>query len=419
MKNVSRYLLYALLLLTTAQVSPSQSPAKPTQKPLNRPGEDADFQRYLTSGRVSVVAFYADWCPSCRSWAPILDAVNTHFPDMQVLFMDIGEWDTPITEKYGVKSIPHFKIYDQSARLVVEGPAANEWLRQAIGQRLEAKARGTYRLSGQPAALNVSDAARSVTIRPTSNRNTARARASGFLTARSEKIESTGPLPSVDQLIDRYVEAVGGKNAALKLNTRSAKGKVRISTMGRGSFATYAKAPNKVVTTIELPELGVIKQGFNGAVGWSQSARTGVRPAVGAELAALKRDADFHSLLSLKANYPQMRVLGISKIGFREAYVIEAKPRGGEAERLYFSKENGLIIRWDAVRASLGVRTAAEIYLDDWKDVDGTKMPFTITQSFPGLSLFFTFDEVKHNVEVADAVFNRPTTQSNAVTRRR
>ncbi len=416
MKNVSRYLLYALLLLTTAQVSPSQSLAKPTEKPLNRPGEDADFQRYLTSGRVSVVAFYADWCPSCRSWAPTLDAVNTHFPDMQVLFMDIGEWDTPVTEKYGVKSIPHFKIYDQSARLVVEGPAANEWLRQAIGKRLEARAKGTYRLSGQPAALNVSDAARSVTTRPKSNSRSARARAPE-VAARSEKIESTGPMPSVDQLIDRYVDAVGGQDAVVKFTTRSAKGKVSVSTIGRGSFATYAKAPNKVVTTLELPELGVIKQGFNGAVGWSQSARTGVRPAVGAELAALKRDADFHSLLRLKANYPQMRLLGISKIGFREAYVVEAKPRGGEAELLYFSKENGLIIRRDAVRDSLGVRTAAEIYLDDWKDVDGIKMPFTITQSFPGLSFVFTFDEVKHNVEVADAVFNRPTTLP-AVTRR-
>jgi len=417
MKNVSRYLVCALLLLTTAQVSPAQNPAKPTEKPLNRPGEDTDFQRYLNSGRVSVVAFYADWCPSCRSWAPILDAVNTSFPDMQVLFMDIGEWDTPVAKKYGVESIPHFKIYDQSARPIVEGPAAKEWLRQAIGERLEARAKGTYRLSGQPAALNVSGATRSVTTRPKSNSRTTWARVPEVATRR-EKIESTGPLPSVDQLIERYVDAVGGQDAAGKFTTRSAKGKVSVSTMGRGSFATYAKAPNKVVTTIELPELGVIKQGFNGAVGWSQSARTGVRPAVGAELAALKRDADFHSLLRLKANYPQLRLLGVSKIGFREAFVVEAKPRGGEAERLYFSKENGLIMRWDAVRAAMGVRTAAEIYLDDWKDVDGIKMPFTITQSFPGLSLVFTFDEVKHNVEVSDAVFNRPTTKLRAVTRR-
>lgn len=128
-------------------------------------------------------------------------------------------------------------------------------------------------------------------------------------------------------------------------------------------------------------------------------------------LIALKREADFFAPLRLKANYPGMKLLRISKIGFREAYLIEARPAAGAAERLYFSKETGLIIRWDAVRSSLGVRTAAEIYLDNWTDVDGIKMPFTITQLFPGLSLVFTLEEVKHDVPVNDAIFNRPATK--------
>jgi thiol-disulfide isomerase/thioredoxin/outer membrane lipoprotein-sorting protein len=409
MKHLSRYFLCALLLIITSQASPSQIPAKPIEKPLNRPGEDADFQRYLNSGRISVVAFYADWCPSCRSWLPVLDAVNTHFPDMQVLFMDIGEWDTPVTEKYGVESVPHFKIYDQSARPIVEGPAAKDWLRQAIAKRLEARARGT-RLSGQPDRLNVNAAARSVTTKPRSNSRTARAPALEVV-SRREKIDSSGPLPPVDQVINRYIEALGGQDAALRFTTRSAKGKINISTIGRGSFATHAKAPNKMVMTVDIPEVGVVTQGFNGTQGWSQSTRTGMRPAKGVELSALKRDADFLGFLRLKANYPQMRLLGTSKIGFREVYVIEARPPAGEAEKFYFSKENGLIIRWDAVRAAFGMRTSAEIYLDDWTDVDGLKMPLTITQMFPGASVVLTFDEVKHGVQINDTVFNTPVTK--------
>jgi thiol-disulfide isomerase/thioredoxin len=411
MKYFSRYFLCALLLLSSWQVSLCQSVAKPTDKPLNQPGEDADFQRYLTSGRTSVVAFYADWCPSCRSWAPILDAVNTYFPDMQVLFMDIGEWDTPVTEKYDVQSVPHFKIYNGVGSLIVEGPAAKDWLRQAIAQRLEARARGANRLNGPPTRLNVNAAARSVTTRPRTGTTKAQSRTTNGGLSRGERIESTGPLPSVDQVINRYVEVLGGINAVGKFQSRSAKGKVSISTLGRGSFVTYAKAPNKVLTTIEIPEVGVLKQGFNGATGWTQTPRSGVRAASAAELDTLKRDAVFHNLITLRSRFAQMRILGIAKIGYREAYVLEGKPAAGDPEKLYFSKDNGLLIRWDAVLNAVGVRTVAEVYLDDWTDVDGIKVPFTVTQLFPRLSIVYSLNEVKHDVQINDVVFNKPGTR--------
>ena len=409
MKPLSRILLSSLLLLTTWQIAPSQNLAKPSNKPLNQPGEDANFQHYLSSGRISVVTFYADWCPSCRSWAPILDDVNAYFPDMQVLFMDIGEWDTPVTEKYDIQSVPHFKIYDGSGGLIAEGAPAKEWLRQAISQRLAGIVRGTYRVTGQPASIKINNVARSVTTRPRAGAPTPRARASEAAPAWREKIETTGPLPSVDEVIDRYLAAMGGAGAAEKFSTRSVKGKVNISTMGRGSFASYAKAPNKVVTTIEIPELGVIKQGFNGAAGWSQHPRTGVRSATDSELATLKRDAIFHSFTTLKTRYPKMKVLGVTKIGFREAYLIEARPAVGDPERLFFSKDNGLLIRWDALLNAGGVKIPAEVYLDDWTNVDGIKLPFTITQLLPRVSIVFSFNEVRHDIELSETVFNRPS----------
>lgn len=43
-----------------------------------------------------------------------------------------------------------------------------------------------------------------------------------------------------------------------------------------------------------------------------------------------------------------------------------------------------------------GVKNVAEIFLDDWTEVDGIKMPFTVTQLLPWLSLVFSFSEVKH-----------------------
>jgi micrococcal nuclease len=110
-------------------------PPKPTGKPLNRPGQDTDFSSYLNQGRISVVYFYADWCPTCRGLGPVMDAINAQFPDMQVLFMDIGDWNTPVTREYGITSVPYFRIYDQSGNLVATGREARDWLLRETAKR--------------------------------------------------------------------------------------------------------------------------------------------------------------------------------------------------------------------------------------------------------------------------------------------
>ncbi len=108
---------------------------KPTAKPFNTPGQDADFRGYLGQGRTSIVYFYADWCPACRRLTPVMDDVNARVPDMQVVFMDIGEWNTPVTAQHGVNFVPYLKIYDKTGKLVAEGRSARDWLEQAMAER--------------------------------------------------------------------------------------------------------------------------------------------------------------------------------------------------------------------------------------------------------------------------------------------
>jgi endonuclease YncB( thermonuclease family)/thiol-disulfide isomerase/thioredoxin len=112
------------------------STPKPTAKPLNMPGQDFHFQSYFTRDRVSIVYFYADWCPACRDFNPLMDAINAQVPDMQVLFMNIGDWNTPVTRLYNISSVPYLKIYDKDGSLVAEGRGARTWLQQAMAQRM-------------------------------------------------------------------------------------------------------------------------------------------------------------------------------------------------------------------------------------------------------------------------------------------
>jgi hypothetical protein len=173
----------------------------------------------------------------------------------------------------------------------------------------------------------------------------------------------------------------------------------------------YAKAPNKNLVVINIPGFGIIQQGFNGTVGWSQEPSSGLRELSGAELASAKRDAEFYADIKYKEMYSKMTVKGKEKVGDKEAYVVEAMPTEGSPQKIYFDTQTGYIIRTDREVESPQGKMAVEIYLEDYKEVDGIKMPFTVRQITPAISFTIKIEEVKHNVPVDDAKFNKPAAQ--------
>jgi hypothetical protein len=54
------------------------------------------------------------------------------------------------------------------------------------------------------------------------------------------------------------------------------------------------------------------------------------------------------------------------------------------------------------------VSTQVEIYLDDWRAVDGIQFPFSISLSRPKWSMSFTVNEIRHNVPIDAKLFEPP-----------
>lgn len=216
-------------------------------------------------------------------------------------------------------------------------------------------------------------------------------------------------LPSADEILDKYVKASGGKEAIQKLTSRASKGTFEIEAMGiSGGFQSYAKAPNKNAVTIEIPGFGTVQQVFDGTKAWDSNPQTGLRELAGEELAAQKRDGDFYQTINMKTHYPKMTVKGKEKVGTAEAYLVEATPAEGGPEKLYFDVTTGLLIRTDVERDSPNGKMAVEAYMSDYKVVDGVNIPHTLKQVTPMFSMTIKMTEIKHNVPVEDAKFNKP-----------
>ena len=223
-----------------------------------------------------------------------------------------------------------------------------------------------------------------------------------------QTIDSTGSLPSVDDVINKYLQAAGGAAALNAVTSRVMKGSLDIIGVSRGgTFETYTVAPNKSLTIMQPAPTETIKVGYNGSVGWMQT-KTGVRLLKGAELVSVQNDSDFFALLHLKDRYAKVTLVGKSKIGYREVYVIDMQPATGATERLFLDAESYLPVRMNAVRLLQGSPIPVEIYYDDWRDVDGIKVPSVITHSYQKRTVTMTVNEVKTNVAVDAKLFEKP-----------
>jgi hypothetical protein len=155
---------------------------------------------------------------------------------------------------------------------------------------------------------------------------------------------------------------------------------------------------------LQAHPLGTIKLGFNGHTGWSTSM-TGKRLLKGAELAKVQRDSDFYGMVKMKSLYAKVTMPGMSKIGYRDVYVIDLQPAIGAVERMYLDAQTFLPVRVNSVEVTGTASVPVEIYLDNWQEVDGIKYPFTISQRFSKLTLMFTVKEIKHNVPIEASLF--------------
>lgn len=135
-----------------------------------------------------------------------------------------------------------------------------------------------------------------------------------------------------------------------------------------------------------------------------------MRDLGGSQLAALKRDADLRGDLRLRELYPDMAVAGREKVGDRDAYVIVSRVSDKKLERLYFDARTGLLLRIAATTETPLARLPEETVFEDYREVDGVKIPFVVRASYvdPFIGWTRKFTEIKHNVPVEDSKFGKP-----------
>jgi len=213
---------------------------------------------------------------------------------------------------------------------------------------------------------------------------------------------------TVDDLFDRYVKAMGGREALEKIKSSLTKGTIEVPAFSSTSnIEIWKKAPNQYFSTVVL-DMGSIERVFDGQTGWSKDPfGGGVRELTGLELRDLKQDAEFYLPLKMRERFPEAKLTGKQKMNTAEFYVVEI-PVEGKTQKIYFDAGTGLLTRWDKENTTPEGPVAAELRWEDYREVDGVKVPFVSKLIMPQFEFTIKLAEVKHNLDIPATKFHKP-----------
>jgi Photosynthetic reaction centre cytochrome C subunit len=218
---------------------------------------------------------------------------------------------------------------------------------------------------------------------------------------------TASPQPTADDILNKYVAAVGGQAAIDKLKSRVMIGTYSAANGMSAAVIVEQGAPDKFHVTLNLQQ-GKMERGFDGAAGWEKGPG-GITDLDSDRLADMKSAFSLFSDLKLKEQFSRMTVRK-DKLDGRDVYMIIGTRVDSKRERLYFDAETGLLLRRStAVQTPLGV-IPQETNFEDYRDVDGVKVPFTISVLAidQGASAVRKYTEIKNNAPVDNSLFNKP-----------
>jgi photosynthetic reaction center cytochrome c subunit len=211
---------------------------------------------------------------------------------------------------------------------------------------------------------------------------------------------------TADDVIQKYVTAMGGAGAIRKINSRVAKGAILVGG-SQTPIEVLTKAPNKRVTISHAPS-GDSFTAFDGTAGWMGNTGRPAREMSPPESAASSLDAEFAIAVRLKEIFPQIRRGRPEQIGGVMCETLIATGPGRLPVRLYFDQNSGLLTRLVRYAETPVGRNPTQIDYADYRDADGVKIPFRWTLSRLNGRFTIQISDVQSNVPLDDAKFAKP-----------
>ena len=269
--------------------------------------------------------------------------------------------------------------------------------------------------------------------------------------------------PTVDEIVAQYLKVTGWEANPSALTSFVAKGRFQIRNVPgetlvqaqmpyrvsvhyhwstvEGDMDVQAEGSDKLLITQKY-YTKVLQRGANGKKGWSLKGWANkdaqVDPKIklestkmvdvkGEALIDLKRGAEFLNFFLLPKKYPRLYLSGKTMVGDRITYEVSNREVNDPMAVMYFDVETGMLLKfWSYRRESPYIPSfdefivptrdsfdQAEVDLEDYREVNGVKLPFLIRQHFREFWITAAITDLKPNVTIEPSVFQKPADSEN------
>ena len=207
-------------------------------------------------------------------------------------------------------------------------------------------------------------------------------------------------LPDADTLIERYVEAIGGRDAHMAPASVRFTGTLSIPAMRlSGSFELLQIPDVGSRMSSALPAVGEFMVGFDGEVGWSMDMLTGPQLMEGEELEHMAERALAAASFRDRSLVPERETVGILELSEGQCYRVRLLWRSGRETFDCYHRESGLLLRSEDVQVTEIGKIPSVTDYSDYREFHGMTLPARLVQSTMGIEQVLEIE----NVTVDDA----------------
>lgn len=217
--------------------------------------------------------------------------------------------------------------------------------------------------------------------------------------------------PTVEQIINKSIDALGGRAALQSLTSVVMTGTTEVVAYNlSGDTTTYAQSPNKFATLTDFEGYGTVGHGYDGKTGWRADPQQGNTDLTGSQLASARLEAQFEGILHWNDLYPKSEVTGTDKVEGHDCWVVKMTPAEGSPVTRYFDTQSYLLDKIVTTGDTPQGPGQITVEFSDYRDIgDGVKLPYTLKLTVPGVGdLITTYQTIKYNVPIDAAKFAKP-----------
>src|ERR1700683_3836301 len=181
---------------------------------------------------------------------------------------------------------------------------------------------------------------------------------------------ATGELPTVQYVLDRFVQVTGGRDVWLRHKSITIHGRYRVPAKNLDVETISYTKDGKVLQIAKLAA-GDSLSGYDGRTAWDMDADGKVSIWEGDEVKRIARDADMYYHLHVMDYFHTMEVISVQDFDGHSCYHLKGTNNWGKMNEQFYDRRSGLLIGYAFNTAWRGGNGAATATFEDYRDFGG------------------------------------------------